>query len=124
VELRNRLATATGVRLPATLIFDHPTPVELAGRLLEDLGLIGDPAGDAALTARLDSLEEALGALPGLADSVREGIGVRLLDLAARLGAVPLTTAAFDAGSGRSIDLDTATDDEIFQLMDGELGLS
>ncbi|MEV1294075.1 type I polyketide synthase [Pseudonocardia sp. NPDC049635] len=70
IELRNRLAAATGLRLGATLAFDHETPAALAVHLHERLGDGTAPAAP----ARPAPVATAGGALLGLyTDAFRTG---------------------------------------------------
>ncbi|WP_374615685.1 type I polyketide synthase, partial [Frankia sp. AgKG'84/4] len=73
VELRNRLSAATGVKLPATLIFDYPTPVALARYLRGELAdAEAAPTDMAPTTAPIDPDEPI--AIVGLACRLPGGI--------------------------------------------------
>jgi len=118
VELRNRLTAATGLRLPATLIFDYPTPSALATHLTEGLSPVERSPLDAAL-AGLAGLETALAALAPDEEG-RALVLDRARDVLARVGA-PATGTAVRTAVER---LETASDDEIFAFINTELGKS
>nr|AXL06384.1 beta-ketoacyl synthase [uncultured bacterium] len=108
VELRNRLREATGLKLPATLVFDHPNPLALARHLREELAV--DEASPAeAVLAGLAGLETAIAAAEG-PDGDR---------ITARLRELLKAAEAAEARPIPSDDLDTASDEELFALVDG-----
>jgi acyl transferase domain-containing protein/acyl carrier protein len=116
VELRNQLALACGFRLSATLLFNYPNPAVLASYLRARAA--APPA--ARLPAR-DALENLESALAGIArDSEHRN------DIAARLEAIAKEFRAGDQSTpaGPDLEIEAATDDEMFRIIDDELGIS
>ncbi len=125
IRLRNRLTAATGLRVPSTVIFDHPTPAALATYLLTRV-LPEDPLAAVPASAELRALEEALQQAPDTLES-RLLIAKRLRSLLWRLDGTPSDPAHASAEGpteGYAEDLRTVSDDELFDVLDNELGIS
>ncbi|WP_413755774.1 SDR family NAD(P)-dependent oxidoreductase [Streptomyces sp. MMBL 11-3] len=129
VELRNRIKKVTGLHLSATAVFDYPSPAALARHLGGQLAA-RRPAGQGqslrSVLAEADRLEAALAAV-SRSDGELTRITGRLETLLrrwhGRLADTDPDANPTDGSTALSTDLQSATDDELFEALDAELGL-
>ncbi|GAA4011748.1 hypothetical protein GCM10022247_37790 [Allokutzneria multivorans] len=111
VELRNLLTGESGLTLPATLVFDHPTPRALARHLRE--ALLDTAGGEVSVFEELDRLESLIAGV-NQEEVTRSRVRTRLQGLLAALSAPVVENG----------ELESATVDDIFDLIDQELEIS
>ncbi|WP_314225530.1 type I polyketide synthase [Streptomyces zaehneri] len=114
VELRNRLTGLVGIRLPATIIFDHPTPRSLMRRLLAELC----PEAVGELAGREDEIRRVLVTTP-LSRFQELGLMEKLLQLVASPGGESVTApdAAEPKQDGRLLIEEMDADDLVERAM-------
>ncbi|MEV6907553.1 type I polyketide synthase [Amycolatopsis sp. NPDC051071] len=115
VELRNRLSRATGIPLPATVVFDHPSTEAMVEHLLDVVP--GDERGEPSLLDVLGTAERLMTtATPDPRERAKIGARLKLL------------AAAWDQDDEEDAELtgrlDTASDDEMFEFIGREFGIN
>ena len=121
VELRNRLRQGSGLRLPATLVFDYPTPQAVAGYLRE---LVGEEEAGPRVDDQIDKLEALVASITSNG-GVEPAAGSRLRALGARLQAYLRDASGEGAADGDGAaheDLESASAEEIFEIIEEEFG--
>ncbi|UTO67813.1 SDR family NAD(P)-dependent oxidoreductase [Streptomyces rapamycinicus NRRL 5491] len=118
VEFGHRLSAATGLDLPPTLVFDHPTPKELADCLRERL-VEGQLTSEGHLLSELDRWDSVSEA-SAVDEAARRRITGRLRLLLAKWSDTERETERSAAHS----ELETATAEDIFDLISDEFGKS
>ncbi|MFD9722197.1 hypothetical protein ACFWXF_36960, partial [Streptomyces sp. NPDC059076] len=110
--------SVTGVRLPATLVFDHPSPQAITAYLHTTLTPQQEEASVEAILGGLEKVELTMSEVPMDIGSLKE-IGTRLRRLTRSLESQQQEVMA---SSGLSHDLKTVSDEELFEALDVELG--
>ncbi|WP_063056656.1 type I polyketide synthase [Nocardia salmonicida] len=109
VEFRNRLKSATGLKLTTTVVFDYPTPAILAQYMCEEI--VPADAAAARILAEIDTVASGFAAA-ALSSAERVDIADRLDEL--------LRAVRGEEDDAVISELGSAADDELFEFFDND----